>query len=248
MKKVAKKLLTVTLLSGVTLLSQPAAANGDWFEKAKQMLGLSDTAAAQLSEQDITEGLKQTLSVGTQTVIAALSKKGGFSDNPDLRISLPDSLQGVAKALDKIGMGHWTTQLEDKLNQAAESAIPKAGPILLSAIKSMSLKDVQDIYQGGDDAATQFFKKTMSGPIGEEMTPMIKQSLSEVGALKTYEQLMEKYQSIPFLPDVSANLLDLVKSEAITGIFDNLAKEEAAIRQDPVKQTTDLLKKLYSTL
>ena len=48
---------------------------------------------------------------------------------------------------------------------------------------------------------------------------------------------MGKYRSIPFVPDVKADLSDYVVEKGMDSIFYYLAKEEAAIRRNPVKQT-----------
>jgi hypothetical protein len=45
---------------------------------------------------------------------------------------------------------------------------------------------------------------------------------------------------------LKANLTDHVLDKGMDGIFYYIAKEEAAIRTNPVKQTTDLLKKVFS--
>lgn len=50
---------------------------------------------------------------------------------------------------------------------------------------------------------------------------------------------------MPFVPDVKADLVDHVIQKGMDGIFYYLAKEEAAIRNNSVKQTTDLLKKVF---
>lgn len=244
-KSYYNRLHILTLLS--VLLFAPNAMAESWFEKAKSLFGLSsDSEVVQLSDDKVAEGLKQALSQGVESVVSLMGQKGAFADNPDMKIELPSSLQGVAKALDKVGMGQYMSDLEMKLNQAAEAAVPKAGPVLLEAIKNMELKDVQQLYQGKDNAATEYFREVMSKPISDAMTPVIEQSLSQVGALEVYKQIMTKYESIPLLPDVNANLLDTVKEAALGGIFDNLAKQEADIRQDPAKQTTDLLKQMFS--
>ena len=57
---------------------------------------------------------------------------------------------------------------------------------------------------------------------------------------------MEKYKSLPLVPDVKGNLTDYTVEEALDGIFYYLAKEEKAIRENPAKQTTALLKKLFN--
>jgi hypothetical protein len=145
-----------------------------------------------------------------------------------------------------VGKGHWITDLEAKLNQAAENAVPAAGPLLMDAIKNMDIKDIQGLYNGKSDSITSYFKQTMSGPIGDSLTPIIKQSLQSVGAASAYDKIMKQYNALPFVKKVDSDISGLVKSQALDGIFGRLAKEEAAIRKDPAKQTTDLLKQLFS--
>ena len=243
--KISIKFAVIILLS--MLMAASAVAEDNWWQKAKKLFNKeSSITELALDDEQIAKGLKQALSVGSESVINTLQQSGAFADNPNLRIQLPATLASVGKVLDKIGMGQWTTELEDKLNEAAEQAIPAAGPILQTAISNLTLKDIQAIYQGENDAATQYFKAQMSEPIAQAMDPIIKQNLENVGALKLYDNMMSKYQSLPFVPDVSSNLIALVQTETLAGVFDYLAKEEAAIRENPEKRTTELLKKVFS--
>jgi len=57
---------------------------------------------------------------------------------------------------------------------------------------------------------------------------------------------MNKYKSIPLVPDVKADLTNHVIEKAMDGIFYYMAKEETAIRKDPVKRTTQLLQKVFN--
>ena len=56
---------------------------------------------------------------------------------------------------------------------------------------------------------------------------------------------MGEYKTLPLVPDVKTNLTDYVVEKGMDGIFYYIAQEEAAIRKDPVKQTTGLLKKVF---
>jgi hypothetical protein len=85
----------------------------------------------------------------------------------------------------------------------------------------------------------------MSPDLAKAMTPVVDDTLSEVGAVQSYDQMMGKYADLPFVPDVKANLTDHVVNKGMDGIFHYMAKEEAAIRANPVKRTTDLLKKVF---
>ena len=135
--------------------------------------------------------------------------------------------------------------LELKLNRAAELATPKAKALFGQAISEMTFDDVMNIYNGPDDSATRYFQGKMSNPLAQEMSPIVSDSLSEVGAIQSYENAMKEYQAIPFAPDVKADLTTHVVEKGIDGIFHYIAIEEAAIRQNPVKRTTDLLQKVF---
>ena len=112
----------------------------------------------------------------------------------------------------------------------------------------MTFDDVKRIYEGPEDSATQYFKEKMSPPLSKKMRSIIESSLSEVGAIKAYDKVMGKYKKLPFVPDVKADLTKHVVKKGMSGIFHYLAKEESAIRKDPVKQTTDLLKKVFGNI
>jgi len=109
----------------------------------------------------------------------------------------------------------------------------------------MSFEDVKKIYKGPEDAATQYFRRKMSPSLAKEMKPVVTNSLSEVGAVQAYDNVMKQYRSVPFVPDVKANLTDYVVEKGMDGIFYYMAKEEAAIRANPAKRTTELLKRVF---
>ena len=110
----------------------------------------------------------------------------------------------------------------------------------------MSFDDAQSILNGADDAATQYFKKKTSDDLTVAFTPVVVETLEKIGAVKSYDQMMEKYKSLPLVPDVKGDLADYAVKEAMDGIFYYLAQEEKAIRENPAKQTTALLKKLFN--
>ncbi len=72
--------------------------------------------------------------------------------------------------------------------------------------------------------------------------------MSEVGAVRSYDTMMAKYKSIPFVPDIKADLTAHVVGLGISGIFHYIAKEEAAIRKDPAKRTTAILKRVFGAV
>jgi hypothetical protein len=233
---------TVMVLA-LTALGSDDVSAGLW-DKIKESLDPGDQQQA-LSSDEVGSGLKEALRVGTETVVGELGQPGGFNLDPEIHIPLPSELDRVKDLLGKVGMDSLLADLEDELNEAAEVATPKARDLFMQAINEMTLDDVMAIYNGSDDAATQYFKSKMSAPLALEMKPVVDESLANVGAVTTYDNTMESYNALPFVPQVDVDLGDYVVEKGLDGIFYYLAKEEAAIRNDPVKRTTDLLKTVF---
>jgi hypothetical protein len=226
-------------------------AQFDIFKQGKRWIEQSGItggdAAGSLSNAEIGDGLKEALRVGTETVVTKVGRPGGFNADPAIHIPLPESLGKARSALSMLGMSSTLDDLELRLNKAAETATPKAKELFWQAISEMTLDDVKGIYNGPDDAATRYFQRKMTPELERQMAPIVQESLAEVGAIQAYDRVMGRYQSIPYLPDVKANLTEYVVEKGSDGIFYYLAIEEAKIRQDPAKQTTALLKKVFGS-
>jgi len=241
------------IIAGVLLFPASQVSAG-WMDQVGNMLndntGSKSAATtmvspASLSHSDMIAGLKDALRIGSENVVGKLGKTDGFNADPKIHIPLPDSLKTVKSTLSAVGMGGMMDDLELRLNRAAELATPKAKRIFGNAIREMSFDDARKILNGPDDAATQYFKGKMSAPLSKEMRPVVEKALNQAGAVQTYDNVMGQYKSIPFVPDVKANLTQHVVNLGMAGIFHYMAEEEAAIRKNPVKRTTDILKKVF---
>ena len=229
--------------------AQLAFAQMDWMKTGKELLG-STTQSTQsessgLTNSEVTSGLKDALRVGTETVVGQLGQTDGFEADPAIHIPLPDNLKSVKSALAAVGMSSMMDDLELKLNRAAEAATPPAKKLFWDSIDTMSMDDVMEIYNGPENSATRYFQGKMSDPLAVEMQPIVESALNEVGAIQSYDAIMGQYASMPFVPDVKADLNSYVVDKGMEGIFHYLAIEEAAIRQDPVKRTTDILQTVF---
>lgn len=245
------KHLSITIpaiaIFAISLLYLPSRVESSWWQQGMDLLkgSGSPTLQSNLSSEEIGAGLKEALRIGSETVVSQLGREDGFNTDPAIHIPLPQQLTTVQNWLGKVGMSGLLDDLELKLNRAAEVATPKAKDLFFQAISDMTFDDVMNIYNGPDDAATRYFQEKMSAPLSEEMSPIVSNSLAEVGAVQAYDKTMSEYKAIPFAPDVKADLTSYVVEKGIDGIFHYIAIEEAAIRQDPVKRTTDLLQKVF---
>ena len=204
----------------------------------------TNSQGGNLSNETIADGLREALTVGSDRVVSSLGSEDGFLKSA-FHIPLPAKLQEARGVASKFGLEGPFDELEVKMNRAAEQATPKARDLFVGAIKQMSFDDVLSIYRGGDDAATQYLQKTTGAELEQEMRPIIDKSLAEVGAVQTFNTLVKKYNALPLVTPVSADLDTHVLKYTETAIFGQLAKEEAAIRTNPVERSTALLRQVF---
>lgn len=209
--------------------------------------GDSSAAVGSLSSDEITRGLKEALTTGSNAVVSQLGAPNGFSADPAIRIPLPKSLAKARKLAAKVGLEGSFDDLELKLNEAAEEATPKAKALFVGAIKDMSVDDAKGILQGPDNAATEYFRGKTGGNLQEQMRPIVDKALADVGAVSSFNSLLSKYNKIPLAPKVSADLTSHVVDEGSDGIFYYLAQEEKAIRENPLKRTSQILKRVFGS-
>jgi len=242
-----KPFFLILIISFFVSWSLPVMAN--WFDKLNEVLNESSSGSGSsaLSNTDISAAFKQALNIGSAKVVSQLSEAGGFNDDSSIRISLPKNLEKARSFLEQIGMSQSLDDLGVKLNRAAEDAAPKAKALFVDAIKQMSFSDIRNIYNGPQDSATRYFQSKMTSTLTNAMSPVISNSLSQVGAVKRYDEVISAYKTIPFVPDLKANLTEHVVEGGLKGIFHYLAEQEAAIRKDPIRQTTALLKKVFGS-
>lgn len=241
MKTQIRSVLVLATLSLALLLAGCEALNTG-------LGSLLNTSGGQggLTLDTIVAGLKEALQVGTQNTVAQTSKQGGFNLNPRLHIPLPQELQTVANTLKKVGLGSIATDLEAKMNEAAEQAAAKAAPVFIGAIKQMTFEDAKNILAGKENAATEYFREKTGAQLKELFKPIVTKATDQVGAAKAYKGVMDKYNAIPLVPKAqAASLDDYVTDKGIQGLFLVLADEEAKIRKDPAARTTELLRRVF---
>ncbi len=244
------------ILALALTLTFSGTAQADLFGKAKDLLGnatrngnlpsLGGNKGSGLSTSEIGAGLKEALRVGSSRVVDQVSAVSGFEGDPAIHIPLPKNLQKAQQMLSRLGMSNQLDALETRLNRAAETASAKARVLFVDAVDAMTIDDVMKIFNGPDDAATQYFRRQMTPGLTAEMKPVVDASLAEVGAIQTYEQTVGEFSKVPLVPDLRADLSDHVLKLGLDGIFHYLAVEEAAIRNNPAERTTALLQKVFA--
>lgn len=200
----------------------------------------------ELSESTVVAGLKESLRVGTDRAVSTLSKEGGYAQNPSLRIGMPEQLAKLASTLRQIGLGQQVDLFEQKMNEAAESAASQAAPVFLDAIGQMSFADARQILGGDQTAITDYFRQKTLSQLAELYTPVVREHMNQVGAVKQYNTIVGRYQSLPLVPKIDFSPDTYVTEQALKGLFVSLAEVERDIRTNPTARTTDLLRRVFA--
>lgn len=242
--------VSVLIIAVSLAAAGPAGAQG-WKDKLQGVIGPltggggGAATAGTLSTQDITAGLREALKIGSERVVGQIGAVDGFNADPAIHIPLPPTLQKVQSTLKRFGLSGMADEVELKLNRAAEAAAPKTKALIWKAVSEMTLDDARTILNGPDDAATQYFKKVASADLADAVRPVVDRSLTEVGAVAAYDDLMGQYKTLPFVPDVKADLTGHAVDLTLQGLFYYLAREEADIRKNPATRTTELLTRVF---
>lgn len=199
-----------------------------------------------LTQEQIGQGLKQALDKGIDQQVTKLTQQDGFYRNELVKIFLPEELQKVDKGLRDIGLGNLADEGIKLLNRAAEDAVSEATPIFIDAVKEITFTDAKNILLGPDNAATQYLSDKTTNALYAKFNPVINNSFAKVGADQIWENLITRYNQIPFTQNVNPDLTDYVTQEALKGVFTMIAVEENNIRDQVSSRTTDLLRRVFA--
>ena len=205
-------------------------------------------AVSELSNADASNGLKAALIQGANKAVSNLGAVDGFFGNKQVKIPLPEAMQKAEKAMRMFGMGKQADELVLKMNRAAEAAVPEAKALLIDSVKKMTLNDAKAILTGPQDSATQYFKKTTSLPMGEKFLPIVKSATEKVKLAQQYNKFAEIGNKYGLVKKEDANLEQYVTQKTLDGVYLMMAQEEAAIRKDPIGQTSSLIKKVFGAI
>lgn len=200
---------------------------------------------AAVTETDAASGIRVALERGAEAAVAALGKTDGFMANPAVRIELPGYLKDGVKFLKMTGQGKQVDELLLAMNRAAEAAVPAAKPLLLSAVKSMSVEDALQIIKGSDDSVTQFFAAKTREPLTAQFLPIVTQATQKVSLAEKYNAVAGKGVGFGLVKSEDANIQQYVTKRALDGLFLMIAEEERKIRKDPLASGSALLKKVF---
>jgi hypothetical protein len=219
-----------------------------------------------ISDSTVSSGLKEALKTGVNFAVTQLGANNGYLNNSAVKIPLPDNLAKAETLLRSAGGDKMADDLINSMNNAASKAAPKTAEIFMNAIDKMSLTDAQSILAGGNEAATNYFKANTTESLKKLIAPIVQESMKENNVASYYDTINNVYKSSAkglvdnsgvmgmaknfgvdsYIPTSSDESLDsYITTKAIDGLFTMIGQKEAAIRANPIEQTTSILKQVF---
>lgn len=234
------KKLFFTLLLGVFSLGLNAQL------KLKDLVPKKSKSS--ITEQEAGQGIKEALLQGVTNAVLNLNRTDGFYGSEFYKVLMPPDAKKIEKTVRDLGMGSKVDEAILAINRGAEEAAGLAKPIFVDAVKEMTLADAFSILKGDKDAATKYFKEKTRAKLVIAFTPSVKSSLEKTNATKYYTDIVTTYNKLPTtFKKANPDLTSYVVEKALDALFDQVAKEEANIRANPLARTTDLLKKVFGS-
>jgi hypothetical protein len=231
------------IIIAVLLISiNPAWAQ---FDKVLKDLGGVIGSGGGLTDVKIGSGLQEALKIGTANAVVQTGQVDGFLLNKAIKILMPKSLQTIETPLRYVGYGPQIDEFVVGMNRAAEKAVPFAKDIFWEAIGQMTFDDARKILNGGDTAATDYFKAKTSKKLQTAFRPIVEDVMNQVGVNRQYNELIGRYKSVPFAKSVTFDVNQYVTEKATDGLFFVVGQEEKKIRTDPAARVNDLLKEVF---
>ena len=219
-----------------------------------------------ISDSTVSNGLKEALKTGVNFAVTQLGTNNGYLNNTAVKIPLPDNLAKAETLLRSAGGDKMADDLINSMNTAASKAAPQTAEIFMNAIDKMSLTDAQGILSGGNEAATNYFKANTTDSLKKLISPIVQETMKENNVASYYDTINNVYKSSAkglvdnsaimsmaknfgvdsYIPTSSDESLDsYITTKTIDGLFTMIGQKEAAIRANPLEQTTSILKQVF---
>jgi hypothetical protein len=196
-------------------------------------------------EATVAAGLKEALQIAAERSVSRAARPGGFLDDPQVRIPLPESVENVARGLRAVGFEGTVDAFEVAMNRAAEQAARQAQEPLVDAVASLTFADAIAIWRGSDDAATRALRAQSEPVLRERLGPVVASAMRTHDVARAFDELRTRNRVLALLPDPRVDLERHVTDETLDGLFTLIRGEEERIRNEPAARTTELLREVF---
>ena len=215
------------------------------------ILGGTTGAGFGVTQADAAAGIRAALNNGVGNAVSTIGVLDGFWQNNLIQIPLPSQLASLQTTMSRFGAGGLFNELHQQLNRGAEKAVPVAKDIFVGAISQMSIQDALNIVRGPNTAATDFLKSATQTQLVQSFSPIMENALSQTGALQLVGQVEQSVANLPIqvagLSNARGDLISHGVSKGLDGMFYYIGEEEKAIRADPVKRSSEILRRVFGS-
>ncbi|MCW3088665.1 MAG: hypothetical protein JWQ78_2051 [Sediminibacterium sp.] len=199
-----------------------------------------------LSEADAANAIREALIIGANFGANDLGQRGSFSRDVLLSAVLPQEVQKVVSALDRLGLATQLNRFTNTLDDAALSAVTRSGPIFVDGIRRISIRDAIGIVKNGGTAATDYLRRSIGDTLRSAVAPVMRTALNEYRIADEWDKLVGPVKVL-LGSRAGMNLnLDNVLSVMITNaMFNKIAQQEIAIRTNAQARTSSTLQRVF---
>jgi Protein of unknown function (DUF4197) len=256
-RAVRRWLIAGSLATGASLLAGGAIAQ----DRRRILEGLLGAAASsrtsRISSGDADAGLREALLNGAIASALRLGRVDGYWGDAQVRIPLPGSIGSLQRRLRPLGLSGMLDDLQLKINRGAETAAPMAVDIFRNAITGLTINDAIQVVQGGPTSATTLLDTRTRPQLTTVFSPPVRSGLDQSGASAAIDSIEARYgrqlgnASAIFGRGQSSGatlkeqFTSFAVNKALDGLFRYVGEEERAIRSDPGKRTSDLLRRVF---
>ena len=214
---------------------------------------------AAASAQGANRTIRSMLVTATRLATERLGQRNGFFGDGLVRIPLPGLLGRTQQRLSPLGLSGPLDDLQLRMNRSAESVMPAARDLVISAIRSMTISDGLGILSGGDTAATDYLRSRTETSLTGLVRPPMEDTLAASGAYGAIDDaaaLVDQRSGLgrffggnrtarSTAADYRDEVTDFAVEKALDGVFHYVGEEERTLRENPVDRAEDLLRGLF---
>ncbi|MDZ4690609.1 DUF4197 domain-containing protein [Terricaulis sp.] len=198
-----------------------------------------------MSQADAARAIREALGLAARNATTRLGARDGFWGATRVRIPLPGVLGQTQRTLSRMGMSRPLDDLQQSLNRAAETTMPEAARLFTDAVRTVTIADAVQIVRGGDSSATTYLRGRTETRLTTLLRPPMTQALTSSGAFTLMRTALREVGLASMTSDLRTEVINFSTAKALDGCFLYIADEERAIRRDPVRRTSDILRRVF---
>lgn len=198
-----------------------------------------------LTQADAGRGIREALGLAARNATTRLGRQNGFWGEQRVRIPLPGVLGQSQRSLRGIGLSGPLDDLQESLNRAAETTMPQAARLFSDAVRTVTIADAIEIVRGPQDSATRYLRGRTETRLTSMLRPPMTEALTNSGAFTLMRASLREMGLASMTTSLRTEVINFSTTKALDGCFLYIGEEERAIRSDPVRRTSDILRRVF---